>query len=323
MKIASITDVHLMERSPKNRKDNTKETILEKFKWCYKQAFTTSCSSMMIPGDLFDTFNVSLDFIGEIIHFLRAVKKEVATYAIPGQHDLRYHTRGLKNTPIGLLQSAGVVKIPTIENPCLLPNTVNPIWIYGCGWGDEEKLKTLVKEHYVSDDILLIHKMITKDKPLYPGQIDYMNATTFLKKYPFKLILSGDNHQQFTSFTDNNESLLINGGSIARLGKDQIKVKPKMYVINFQLDTSCEFTSIGIPIAKDVFNEEEIVKEKEREERKKEIDKLLEKINVDRTQVNFPQILHSITEKHNPSPEIRKLLDSIMEKAALLKGDKK
>ena len=314
MKIATVTDCHIMDRSPKNRKDKVRETIFKKLEWCYQTAIDNKCAYMLIPGDLFDSSNSSYELVSDFVSLLLKYPLEIRTLVVPGQHDMRYHTRGLKNTPLGLLEASMLVQIPTIENPIVLNNETK---VYGCGWGDEPKLKELMDsetgiEH--QKDILLIHKTITYRDPLFPGQIDYINAESFLKRYPFKLVLSGDNHQRF-QYTLGWQTL-VNGGSVLRLSKDQKDYQPRMHIID--LDTGKKpvtYFYLNIPIEKNVFNEEELKEEEERDERKAKMDDLLAKIAIDQTKLDFPTILNSLTEKTKPNKRVMEMLDDILEKA--------
>jgi len=317
MLIATLPDVHLMDRTPKNRKDKMRETCLNKFETCLEIAWEYKIEALMVPGDLFDTaLGVpSYEFTGEVIKICLR-HPHLRIIAIPGQHDLRYHTKGISNTPIGLLAAAGCIEIPTIFDPVDLGH--GPL-IYGCGWGDEQKMAELIENGWdVSRDVLLIHKMITKDKPLFPGQYDYMTAANFLKKYPFRVVLSGDNHQRHIMET--KTQALINGGSMMRLRKDQIDYQPRIHFIDTEsLDIQYE----DIPIEKDVFDFSKMKEEEEKEGRKEKVDELIKAIKMDKEKVKFGSVLHHLTAKMKPEKAVVDLLDNIMDEAKLHDDKKK
>lgn len=308
MNVASLPDVHLMERSPKIRIDKFKKTCLDKFKWCLETAKDQNCDALMIPGDLFDTALgiPSYEFVGEVLSLIRFY--ELPIVGIPGQHDLRYHVKGTKNTPFGLLESAGMIDVPSIKDPI---DTEDGHKIYGCGWGQEDELKELISSGIdVSNDILLIHKMITKDKPLFPGQYDYMTAKAFLKKYPFKLVLSGDNHQRH--WTQVKKQVLLNGGSMARLRKDQIDYHPRLHFINIE---TLSVSFMEIPIQEHVLDLSKVEEEENIQDRKNKVDDLISAIKKDSQRANFPTILHHVTKQVSPSKDVQDLLDDIIENA--------
>jgi DNA repair exonuclease SbcCD nuclease subunit len=305
MIIADLPDVHLMERSPKNRKDKIGETCLRKLKWVLEEASHKS-NCLAVPGDLFDSSLSSNAFIGKVGRLF--LDCNIPIFAVPGQHDLRYHTRGLSNTPIGVLEAHKILKIPTIDCPIEFKGHV----IYGCGWGDDEDLRELVDNFSVKNDILLIHRMITKDKALFEGQEDYIGAKAFLRRYPFKLVLSGDNHNRHITQTKNQT--LINAGSMMRLTRGQIDYTPRLYF--YDTDTSeISFTEIPCEPFEDVFDITKIEDDLKTEDRKQELDDFMRTINIDRSEIKFPLILHQVQEKIQPDKKVSDILDDIMEEA--------
>lgn len=308
MDLSVLPDIHLMERKPKIRTDKFQDTCLRKFEWCLSTSKDKGCHAMMIPGDLFDTaLGVpSYEFVGKVVSLVRFY--ELTLVAVPGQHDLRYHTKGTNNTPFGLLMSAGLIQVPTIENPIEL---IVGNKIYGCGWGQEPELKELINSgEDVSKDILLIHKMITKDKPLFPGQYDYMTAKAFLKKYPFRMVFSGDNHQRH--WTQVKDQVLLNGGSMSRLRKDQIDYHPRLHFIN---TSTLSVSFMEIPIQENVLDLSKIEEEEKIQERKSKVDDLISAIKRDNKRANFPNILSQVTDQVKPDKEVRDMLGDIMDNA--------
>lgn len=305
MLIGSLPDMHLMERSPKKRKDKMKATSLSKFDWCLSAFEMEGIEFVGAPGDLFDTATASYDFTGEVIQVIR--NYQVRILAVAGQHDLRYHTRGIKNTPIGLLLASGLIEIPTIDNPI----TIDGRRVFGAGWGDEQNLRDLISSgEDVSEDILLIHRTIVKDKEMFKGQANFSASKSFMKNYPFKIILSGDNHERFIqTFSDR---VLVNGGSIIRLEKGQIDYEPHIHFID--TDTM-QVTFAEVPIEPDIFDEKQLEEDDAKARRKEKLEKLINIIKADTRKVSFPEILHSVTEQSKPSKRQRDLLDDIMEEA--------
>ena len=283
MKLAAVSDVHAMDRKPKNRTDKFPKLVLSKFKWILSDLKEKGIKKLLIGGDMFDSATCSHFLIARIGRMI--LKSEIEVIVVPGQHDMRFHTKGLDNTPLGILKSLDVIKIPTIENPY----RTKKMNIYGCGWGDEDQLKDLLKNTDVSNDTLVIHRMVTKSKALFDAQIDWVSGKNMLKRFPFKLIISGDNHERFV--VENAGQVLINSGSIVRLTKAQIEHVPGYHTYDTKTG-EVKFYKIPILPWKEVFDEDKIEQDEEIERRTLGIKDIIEKIEVTR-EVSFEKVLHS------------------------------
>lgn len=258
MKILCLGDIHLTDLIPRNRVDDYPQTQYEKLTWCFGLAHEKQCKIIILPGDIFDSYKISkvsdqlkrkyIDF------FLRAWEKGLQIYVITGQHDLRYHNQDYSNTPFGVLEAAGCFKVLSKR-----PEESGRIDFYGASW--EEKIpKIKNKDNF---NILVIHKLLIHKKKIWPGQKNYTSAISILNRNKFDLIISGDNHQQFTTIKDGKT--LINAGSLMRSSSLQINHKPAVYVFNC---VTKKFRRYEIPIApiKEVMWIDKIESEKERDE---------------------------------------------------------
>ena len=308
MKIAILPDVHIMERSPKNRIDKVGTTSLKKFEWCLNTSIKTGAEFMVIPGDLFDSALASKQWIGYVGALL--LHYNLPVYAVPGQHDMRYHTKGIRNTPIGLLESHGLLSIPTIIQPHQFGGC--PHMIYGCGWGDDEELRELVDCTDVSNCILIIHRMITASKPLFEAQEDWIGAKAFLRRFPFKAVFSGDNHERH--ITQVNGQTLVNGGSMLRSTRAQIDYQPRLHFYDTD-NGKVTFKNIPIEPFDKVFKLDEIEDDIKGEERREKIEELINSINIERRRLSFSEVLNTVTKEAMASAEVKSLLDEIMEEA--------
>lgn len=184
--------------------------------------------------------------------------------SVPGQHDMRYHTSNLSNTPYGVIKS-GIGMRMAYDIP-LLSGRTN---VYGSGWGkpvpkiqDKDKL-----------NILITHRMIVADK-LWAGQEDYEVAGTFLRRYGYDLVVSGDNH---TSFLHRwKDRILINCGSLMRSRIDQARHRPSVFIYDTD---SREIEEVFIPIEPfdKVVDFEEVEKEEKENLRLNELRDVLKK----------------------------------------------
>ena len=184
MKIGVLADIHSKEKPPEKRieKKFNKEVIRKKLKYVMNKLKENNVGSLMIAGDLFDTVNVPHALIANIGRTLMTCGIEV--FVVPGQHDMRYHATGIKNTPLGILRSFNIVNIPTLEEPITIGKDLQ---VYGCGFGSDVDLKALVKKVDVRESVLIIHKMITKSKALFHAQIDWISGKKFWKNIHSRL----------------------------------------------------------------------------------------------------------------------------------------
>lgn len=214
MRIFCISDLHLMARTPGWRNDSFPDTQTQKLKFILSYLKEPE-DVLLVGGDFWDTPKIPFYVYA---HYLPILFGQ-SVFSVYGQHDLRYHTRR-ENTPLYALSQTDVVQIAE-EKPIWLDQNVN---LYGASWdSDIPKIKN--KDHF---NILLIHRMITHGGPLFPGQEGNIEAKDFLKKYPFDLVISGDNHKTFF-YRNSSGRILINPGSVCRTAIDQIDHKPLLF----------------------------------------------------------------------------------------------
>jgi DNA repair exonuclease SbcCD nuclease subunit len=310
MKIAVMADIHLLERRPKFRTDNTPKTVIDKFIWTLNKATEEECELYCIPGDLFDTWKLQDKFVTTIAEVLFRFKNKLRIIAVAGNHDMRYHMTDIKNTPFGILNAAGLIQIPSYINPIAIGDHL----LYGIGWGDEKHLDDITIE---GNEILLIHKMITEGKPLWPGQTNWIGGKAFMRKYNFKYIFSGDNHQRFISKI--GDRVLINSGSLLRRRKDQQEHVPTLTVLDCAENTVDEYP-IPISPAEEVFDTDKISKENRVDEYKNQMEKLIEVIKSKNASVKPLEILQEIIEEQKPYQDVVDHINAIID---FTQGDRK
>jgi len=251
MKFLITGDCHLTSKRPGNRCDDYWETIKRKFQFVLSTASDKGVDYVLCPGDLTDSPFISWSDFSEIVHIINY--NEVNILVPWGQHDLRYRTRG--NTALDALSAS--CKSLFVMDGRDLPE--EKICIYSAPYGSD------IPEIKDKDDfnVLLVHRMIIKDNPLWEGQTDYVSAKNFLRKYPFNLVVSGDNHQSFVEHNERRNSYLFNCGSLTRSRIDQIDHEPVIYICDTETK---KFEKIFIPIepAGKVFLLDKIEREKER-----------------------------------------------------------
>jgi len=300
MKLIGCGDLHITDKVPGNRRKGYFQQVLNKFEQILKIACDTD-EVLLIAGDIFDSANVSYDVTREVISLLKVYEIEI--FVTFGQHDQRWHTTNLDNTPLGLLQEAGLIHVLSNKESVCVGDTS----LIGAGWQQELEAEA---------EIIVTHRMITKKDPLWPGQTDYSTAQAIMRKYPWaKCILSGDNHLPH-ALRLKSKRLQINSGSMMRSNKSQINFKPRVY----EIDTDTWTTKpiyLKIEKPEDVFDFEKI----ELEEIKKEIkDDAQEKISAfiatlpqnTQEKPNFSNVLQSIIKQLKPTKNVTEIINNTM-----------
>lgn len=261
-------DWHLTDKIPRCRTDDFPATQKEKVKFIFDTARDHKCRLILQPGDLTDehrskdSFKTKwIDFFNYRIHNLGSPN----IISVWGQHDMRYHTSDIVNTPLGVLRAGIGFHIIEDESPQIIGYTD----IYGAGWG--KPIPKILRPD--SFNILVTHRMIVKDK-LWSEQENYELSGAFLRRYKFDLVVSGDNHNKFHQKHKNR--YLFNCGSLMRNRIDQEDHFPS--VIIFDTDTT-DYKEVLIPIRpfKEVVDLVEAEKEGERNENLEDLRDALKK----------------------------------------------
>ena len=240
MRFCSISDLHLMARKPSCRKDDFIETQFRKLEFIFQTAKENG-EILFIAGDVFDSPKEPYLLTYRLIKLIK--KYKIKVYVIAGQHDMHFHNPDFVNTPLGILISTGLVTFFGYIK-------IDGISFCGNTWG---------KNYYKKADVLITHEMVIQEDSILEGKTECKRAFHLLREHDYKLILSGDNHQEFIE--KNNGKILINAGSVTRTKKDQKQHNPHVYVIDIDKSGVKGINAFHIPIEKDVFKEEEKVKE--------------------------------------------------------------
>jgi DNA repair exonuclease SbcCD nuclease subunit len=293
-------DQHFDNNTIKTRKDNVLAACSDKLGQIFQIAKSYGCEAILQPGDFFESHKAN-DFLKQyIISFLKSdVLAKIPIYTVFGQHDLRYHSSNINNTPLKVLESAGVVNILNnkplvrLEEDTRLKYRIlclqDMIFIYGQSWyEDTPKPDPELKGIH----ILVLHKMIV-DTKIWEGQEDHTYGKILLKKNDFDLIVSGDNHQHFIMHDGSGSSigkkLLINCGSLLRTRIDQEDHAPCVYIYNTKPkkgEPVIEQVYLVIDDFKNVIRIEEATKIKEENEKLKEFVNALS-IDTQLTGINY------------------------------------
>lgn len=286
MKFLVTGDWHIDNFSIKTRKDNVLAAGMDKIGQIMQIAKSHNVAAILQPGDIFESHKAN-DFLKQyIINFLKSEMAKVPVYSVFGNHDLRYHSSNINNTPLKVLDAAGVVRILK-DMPLIYPQ--DRVFIYGASWFEDIPIPNPKLQ---GTNILVLHKMIV-DSKIWEGQVDHTYGKILLKKYNYDLIVSGDNHKHFIMHSGIGSSigkkLLINCGSLLRTRIDQEDHRPCVYVYNTNPQEGApvlEQVYLVIDKFENVIRVEEAVKIKAESERlKKFVDAL--KVDTKLTGINY------------------------------------
>lgn len=199
-----LADIHWRTNTPEYRKETVSfnEVIGAKLREVADYCRANGQVPAFCAGDIFD---ISRDFMSmwtfKKMMFEDFFRTEV--YCVAGQHDRFHHNPSDKATSLNEILSCGG---PFTGFGADTEGAVGQVfdekagafarvYVYGAGWGDpipKPKDKGAV-------NVLVLHKMLWHQKPVYPGQTEG-NVAAEAKAFAdlgYKIVFSGDNHRQF------------------------------------------------------------------------------------------------------------------------------
>jgi len=309
MKFIACADLHFTDKIPRNRKDDYFAAQLMKFGQILEKAEYDE-ADLLIAGDVFDSVKTPYKITKAIMEVIS--NYGVNIYTTFGQHDLVYHSKGLNNTPLGILSTMDQVTILNNKTKISITDGIEESTLIGAGWNQVPKEEA---------DILITHQMVVHKNPLWPGQEEYSTATQIMKKYPWaNFIISGDNHLPFIVEKKEYGRFLINCGSIMRKGKDQINHEPVIWLINTQT-REVENIKLKVQPYKKVFDLSKIKREEIQEEiknqTKEDIDQFVKSLEMSgNKKPNFKNVLKKVIQEMNPDNEVKEIINNLMEEIA-------
>lgn len=306
MKLLCTGDWHLFSNSrPENRTDaDYIGTQNKKVTYILDYALDNNVSAILQPGDFFDTHFVPYGLVNGLIEKMNSdFHCFINIFTVFGQHDLRYHSLKHKdNTPLSNMELAGAVKIAS-EQPHPISD-FSDIHIYGASWG--EPIPKILDEDKIN--ILILHKMIVNDK-LWAQQEGHTYCSAMLRNTKFNLIVSGDNHQQFT-WTYRTSRHLVNAGSLMRATKAQTEHRPAFYIWDSD-DRSITRHEIPVDPIEEVMDLGHIEEEREKDSR---MDALAERIKSGKKlSFDFTANVRKAMDDNNVTDGVRDIIEEVFE----------
>lgn len=259
MKLLCVGDLHYRASVPRGRKDNFLKSFFNKTEQIYDISDDYDCDHILAPGDVFDGSVPPLWLIETFINTSRGR----GLLAILGQHDMRYHHTDRKNTPLGVAAAAKAVRILG-----KMPFVSGDVEFYGASWSS----KIPVPGSSDSIKVLLMHRMVIKNKKLWAQQEDFVRSNTILHNHMYDLIVTGDNHQFFTDSYGGRH--LVNCGSLMRTNIDQMNHRPSVVLYDTE-SRGIEVLALDVEPAEDVLDLEKSEQAKARNE---DLDAFIEQV---------------------------------------------
>jgi DNA repair exonuclease SbcCD nuclease subunit len=254
MKLILTADWHITSKQPDNRTDDYIGNQYDKINWMLEYAKCNNVKYILHAGDFFHSDKINHFTMQKYITLFRRYST-IKIMGVYGQHDMYYHSN-IDKTPLRVLESADVLNMVG-DIYVVVGEYTGACEIYGCDYGGSIPTPETTR----GLKILLIHRIIIQDKKIWAGQQDYTEAGKLLRQNDFDLIVSGDNHQQFTVSSRNK--MLVNCGSLMRMTTAQADFKPCFWVYD---TVSKVVVQQPLPITDNVFDTENIGKEKQQDE---------------------------------------------------------
>ena len=300
MRLLLTGDWHIRETRPEKRTDDYWMTMIRKLGFIMSLAQEENCSLILQPGDFFDSHKAN-DFLKR--YMIKKLKwKKIKVLTVFGQHDLRYHSSNVKNTPLGVLYAAGVVRV--LSN---IPADFSMMNVYGTNWYEE--IPT-VMENPDTVNILVAHKMVIANEKVWDGQEDYSLGNILLRTLPYDLMVFGDNHQSFV--ISKGDRHLVNCGSLLRSNIDQIHHVPIVYIYDTETKELVPNT-VPCELFDKVFDMTKVEAEKEKNEKMEAfVNRVTKGAKVEG--LDFIKNLHTFVERNKEEidDDTQAILDEVM-----------
>jgi len=270
MKLALLSDPHLLIHKPKARLDDAIATAFKKMNFVLKYCKDNN-ANLIIAGDLTDKPR-SWNLLPRVLD-LFSNYSDVKVFAVFGQHDMYLYSEETRDkTILGALYNAGLVELLSSK-----PISLSNVELYGCNYG--EKVPKIIDKK--KKNILVIHAPIA-EKALYTKH-DYISARSFLKdNKDYKIIFCGDIHVGFC-LGDRTGRTILNTGPMIRKTADKYNFihEPCFYTYDTVTD---DIRMIEIPHrpAEEVLSREHLVDEEDKKVlRSKFTESLSKEIEID------------------------------------------
>jgi hypothetical protein len=225
-------------------------------------------------------------------------------YAIPGQHDLPFHSYDdIEKSAFWTLVKGGIIK-PLAAGDMY---DIGDIEVYGCPWeqelckpSDTNKLKVAV-----------IHSYIWFGRNVHKGADPNSSYNHWLPKLEgFHTAVFGDNHKGFHVMSeDDGDPWVLNCGTFMRRKADELEYKPKIGLLH----KKGNFTVVELDCSEDKFID--IDKALAVVETTLEMTEFIKELSsLKGCALNFVEAIKSFMKELGTDSEVRQLVLSLLEK---------
>ncbi len=301
------SDLHLTDKTPVARIDDYILAQRRKLLFLSDLSAKNGYCPVLCSGDIFDYWKASPWLLGFAYEYLPR-----PFICIPGQHDLPMHSlEQFDRSALGLLAAVDD-NIHVITNPKNPIFTKMDLWVVGFPFGVNKQSATgCINPHVIFKRMIVMsHELVwqKEDKPTWAHNIGASPVSQLLHEFEdCDLILTGDNHKNFTEAEDG--TLLVNPGSMMRATADQENTQPQCYLY-FADDNSVQ--AVDYPIEKGVHQRDHLDRVAERDNR---IAAYIERINTDwKLGVSFRNNLESFFNENKTAPPIKEIVYTALDK---------
>lgn len=326
IKFIHVTDIHIMGRTPKYRKDDFLQTILEKIKWVQDYAKSVRATAILCTGDLFDRADTAYSVLNDLMPVLQA--SEVPWISIIGNHDeYGYNPETISRTPMGTLLNSGIVKYVSYENPIIYkPNFANRegVVITGC----DSTILTDNREDKEYDYGIINGRpfcpLMTRDESVttihlshgflankdWGEHIHHTQIKEIYDKVQADIILCGHEHSGFGIVRTSNGKIFINPGALGRITAGVGDINREVNIAEITISTfddgegcydkEVDVRLVPVSIAKDaddVIDIEKAMEEKERTQMLNTFAQTINTVDVGNVSMNPFEVIDIIKEE--------------------------
>ena len=264
MKFGIIGDVHIADNPPSTRKDDFRETVMNKLNFIIDYSNANQYSALVFVGDIFHKKIPSYNSHSMISALIRLFERSTApVYVIAGNHDIYGNLSTLPSQPLNVLVQSGVVKLLDETGPVLFKSTDGQpiVSLNGHSFSPTLDSKTASAFYSLEHEdapikISVFHQMLLPDgKQFFDHYINFED----LKDINCDLVVCGHYHEGFTPpMVQAHNKYFLNPGAITRGTAEQSNLnrEPKFVELTAYPDGKMTTTEIPIPFlpAEDVFN---------------------------------------------------------------------
>lgn len=254
-------DPHIRYKRPANRKESFYEELKAKLKDIFEFEKAVRPNAVFGLGDLFD--NEASNFLSFLMYDLSQYIK--GHYSLIGNHDSKKKSLELRGTMLGVLNSHGIIKVPTSD--LIIGNVLFRFAHYPIRDEIDHSCE------FKGLKVMLAHDTII---PLSEGKdVNYEYKRTSSLETDFDIYFLGHYHFPFTEKVAcqgitrmKHNVLFYNPGSILRLTtkeKDYDRI-PKIAILEVNEDATFKLKEMDLQSAKDykeVYDFEEVRKKKD------------------------------------------------------------